>query len=244
MRDIRRSDGYRQLVLRTGLDPSVSRAVEVAVPGIQDGQCHCLRVGQSLELLGFGIVRYLAERLDDSPVVELPEGVEVSGFWLEPTHMPKLAAAPATAEEYWRRVDAMTEAIGELGERLTIHPAVENGWLPVMEAVVAATLQVMTSGDTVHVCTKSKFGTMRVSASVATDPTDEARARYFSDVAQWAEAVTEGRCEAFGIPGWSGPLKPGKGGWIYTLSDEARSLSSDALRRRIHPPRPADGGHE
>ena len=239
MLDIRQSDAYRTLVLRTGLDPAVTREVEVKAVDIHaDGQRHRLRVGQSIDIPGHGIVRYLEERMDDTPLVELPDGVEVSGFWFVPTHAPNLAAAPATAEEYWRRVDAMTNAIDEMDGRLVLFPTVENGWLPVVEAMTAALLLVTAAEDVVMVTTKSKFGSLRVSASVITDGAGEVRARYVDDVAQWAEAATEGRCEVFGIPGWSGPLKPGSGGWIYTLSDEARKLSPGELRRRIHPPRP------
>jgi hypothetical protein len=245
MLDVRSSDEYRRLVALTGLDPATAREVEIKTlempahgPGLY------IRVGQIIEIPGYGTARYLAERLGDEPLAELPDGVRLTGYWQVPLHEPHLAEAPRTAAEYWRRVDALESAVGELDGRLRLCPQVENGWLPVIETLTLAVVTVMRADDRVALSTKSKFGTLRVSVSFSPPREQGAAGQYISDVADWAEAATEGRCQLSGLPGWTGPLTPGPGGWLYTVSDEIRStFSASAIRRFILPRRPEGDGN-
>ncbi len=246
MLDLRLTREYRRLVALTGLDPATAREVEIktiAMP--DDGPGLYLRVGQCVEIPDHGTARYLAEGLDDDPLVELPDGVRVSGYWQAPTSSPRLAEAPRTAGEYWRRVDALEKSIDELGGRLRFYPEVENGWLPVIEMLAMAIAMVMGANDHVAVSTKSKYGTLRVSVFVETSPDNLALAQYIADLADWAEAATERRCQLSGLPGWTGPIIPGSGGWLYTLSDEIRStFSASSIRRLTVPQRPERDGDD
>ena len=240
MPDVRFTDEYRRLVAQTGLDPAITHEVEIKT---RDMPQHCLglflRVGQNVEVPGYGMVRYLAEQLDDRPLVELPDGVRVIRYWQAPMMQADLTEAPRTAREYWRRVDALEKSIDELGGRLRFYPEIENGWLPVVEALTLAIVMVMGADDRVAVSTKSKFGTLRVSTLVETSLIREAVAQYIADSGDWAEAASERRCEVSGLPGWTGPLVPGSRGWLYTLSDEVRRLPAREIRRLTVPRRPA-----
>lgn len=240
MPDVRSSDEYRRLVTLTGLDPATTREVEVKTLGMdREGPGLYLRVGQSVEIPDYGMVGYLAERLGDEPLMELPDGVRVSGYWQVPMSKPRLAEAPRTAGEYWRRVDALEKSIDELGGRLRFYPEVENGWLPVIEMLAMAIAMAMGANDHVAVSTKSKYGTLRVSVFVETSPDNPAASQFYSDLGDWAEAATERRCQISGSPGWTGPLTPGPGGWLFTLSEEIRAtFSASSIRRFMLPKRP------
>jgi hypothetical protein len=204
----------------------------------KDGPGLYLRVGQSVEIPDYGMVRYLAEQPGDEPLVELPNGVRVSGYCQVPMSQPRLTEAPRTAREYWRRVDALEKRIDELGGRLRFYPEIESGWLPVVEALTLAIVMVMGADDRVTVLTKSKFGTLRVCALAETSSDNQALAQYVADLADWAEAASERRCEVSGLPGWTGPLVPGSRGWLYTLTDEVRQLPAREIRRLTVPQRP------
>jgi len=243
MPEDKRPAKFLNLIERTGLDPELEHEVEVKTSGMaKHGLGIYLRRGQTVDIPGFGRVRYVRERMRSTPVMQLPDGVRTSGFWLVPKHALGLAPAPATADEYWRRADALEAAVDKLGGRLRFLPEGTNGWLSVAEKMASVLIKAMGGEDRVSVDGKSKYGTWRV--SVDTDCRDETTAEYIAHVAAWAETATERLCQIFGTEGWNGSLVPDSGGWVYTLSDRARALSAAEVRRLIYPRRPEEPGDE
>jgi len=233
------SDAYCALIKRTGLDPELTREVELRTAEmLQHGPGICLRVRDTADIPGHGRARYRSERRQGAPLLVLPDGVWISGDWLAPKHHPELAPAPATPSEYWRRVDALGAAVAGLGGRLCIWPEVECGWLPLVEKMTAAILMAMGPEDRVEVDANSTHGNLSVTVSVTVQCSDETAAKYIADVGAWAEAATQRRCQVYGTTGWTGPLQAEGDGWIYTLSDQARALPVGEIGPLIYPQRP------
>jgi hypothetical protein len=235
---------YRELIERTGLDPTLVREVEIRprssdrdAPGVY------LRLGQSIKIPGYGRARFVREVPQALPQVDLPSSLEVAAYLYAPLHPPALAPAPLTAAEYWERIATLAAKAARLQGRLHWSGGRENGWLSIVERAIDAFVIVIEPGAAVDIAMSEHFGNF--SAELRVIGGSGAARRYLSDLALWIEAAAVGRCMMLGIPGWRGPFGD-HGVFDRTLSDKARELDETTVWRQTypHPPAMQTGGHD
>lgn len=169
----------------------------------------------------------------------LPEDWKVLSHGKVPVRRPEPEPEDATPESYHARLDACVKALADQGvEGAACVYDVPAGWVRIMEEVSAA-LTARKARDPEAALTitqvKEKFGTLRFYIQASGS---EAFVEDAYDLAEWAEAASEGRCCVTGKPG-----AIDNAGWVLTLCPEAaemRKASPTEFRDRIYPPRPAD----
>ncbi|ETX13355.1 hypothetical protein OCH239_10960 [Roseivivax halodurans JCM 10272] len=202
----------------------------------EDGTCMSLRESRNAS----------GDRTHVEALVTALSSAEVPGWRLEIYSGVPADPVPAendgmTAEVYHDRMDAAVAQLRDVG----VHnpDGVRNlpaGWTSVIEracAGIAARVALPQAGD-VHIQqTKEKFGTLRF--YVFADGGGETFFGDIQQIADWAEAATEGRCCVTGAPGAQvGP------GWVLTLSPEMAALRNEdmsAFHDRLYPPAPTPG---
>ena len=236
MSDMVAPEVYRELVARAGLDPAIVREVEIK-PGRDDcfGPGTYLKLGESVEIPGYGRARFIGLAHGREPRVDLPPGIEQTGTWFVPAHNPELAAAPASPEEYWARKAVLAGRIGSMKGRLQLFRGREAGWLPVVERAVDAIVRIMASCDVVELSMEEDSGSLFVIALI--DCPDPDRAGFIRRISEWARAASVRRCALLGTTGWYGPIDQDYC-ICFTLSDQARALDASSLIARIYPSPP------
>ena len=235
---------YRELIDRTGLDPTLVREVEIRRrSATREGPGFSLRLGQSIKIPGHGRARFVREVPQGLPQVDLSLNLEVAAYLYAPLHPPVLAPAPMRAAEYWQRVATLAAKAVPFEGRLHWSGGRENGWLSIVERAIEAIAVVMEPGVAVDIAMSEYFGNLDVVMRVIGGSV--AVRRYLSDLALWIEAAAVGRCMMLGVPGWRGTF-----GYVNafeaTLSDEARKLDESEVWRQTYPRPPAmqTGGHD
>lgn len=156
-----------------------------------------------------------------------------------PLHLPAAEPeeeGPAAHHTRTRSLREKLEAAGVAGAR-----EVENlppGWTRVLEqagAGIVARLSLPDAGRLRIIQAKEKFGTLRF--YVVAEGSDAFTAD-MSEIAQWAENATEGRCCVTGKPGTLD-----RAGWVLTLCPEMKALRLQdhlAFSDLIYPPMPKE----
>ena len=227
---------FAEFVQLSGLDPSVVPLAEIKPVELQDtfGPGTRLRPGETVTIPGRGVARFIGLKSGRRPIVEIPPGCVETGNWDVPASEPDLAPVPATAAEYWQRRAVLARKVASIDGRMQLSGGTEFGWLPVMERALDAILRVMTPTDVVEITAHAAGGGLYVSMRVFCDGN---RADFIRAVGHWVEAATLFRCAVFGIPGWYGPVPDCP--WMYTLSEEARSIDGSKLFDRVYPSPPS-----
>ncbi len=225
--------GYRELIERTGLDPTLVREVEIRpLTGRRDGLGVYLREGQSVLVPGRGRVRFVREVPQALPEIDLPLSLEVAAYLYAPLHPPRLAPAPRTATEYWQRAAALAAKAAPFDGRLHWSGGRENGWLSIVERAIDAIAAVIRPDMAVDVAMQEDFGSLNVRSHVI-GGSEEVR-RFISNVGLWIESAAVRRCMLLGIPGWRGPFGDLQT-FDATLSDQARALDEPEVWRLTYP---------
>jgi hypothetical protein len=224
---------YRELIERTGLDPTLVREVEIRpLTGGRNGPGICLREGQSVVVPGYGRARFVREVPQALPQLALSPRLEVGAYLYVPLQPPNLAPAPKTADEYWQRVATLAAKAAPFEGRLRWSGGRENGWLAIIERALDAIIAVMEPNVAVDVGMREHFGNLDVDMRVMGGSAPVRK--YLFDLAIWIEAAAVRRCAAFGTPGWRGPFGE-LNTFDWTLSDEARAHDEDEVRRLTYP---------
>ena len=235
---------YRELIERTGLDPTLVREVEIRpLTGGRNGPGICLREGQSVVVPGYGRARFVREVPQALPQLALSPRLEVGAYLYAPLQPPSLAPAPKTADEYWHRVATLASKAAPFEGRLRWSGGRENGWLSIVERAVDAIIAVMEPNVAVDLGMREYFGNLDVDMRVIGGSSPVRK--YLFALAIWIEAAAVRRCMASGKLGWRGPFGDPEI-FDHTLSDEVRALEESEVWRQTYPEPPAmqTGGHD
>lgn len=176
--------------------------------------------------------------LAKAAVAHWPGNWDMISVRMRPVFPAPWGGAPGSADEYHRRIEAMTrqaDEAGILGSGWVRH--VPTGWVPLMERAVSGLAALMTQPDDRPVAisirqVKEKFGTLRFYAE-GTGSRDACAC--VGQILAWAEICSENRCMLTGAPG---TLR--RGGWLLTLSDDAvclRETDPEAFAAWLYPDR-------
>ena len=224
-----RTKAYEALVVKTGLDPAVTRVVDIR--SVQGWRCVTLRPDRKTPLPGGGTA-FLVDDVIDGPVVHLPMGWVRAGMRFEPVVQPVLRAAPAGPQDYWERSAALAAKVSMYAGRMQVAGGRENGWMPIVERLVDAVALALGPVDVATIILQKPHGLLDV--SIRTICRDADVRRFISDLALWAESLGLVTCMVSGAEGWRGPLNADEP-WEYTLSDQVRALPDPLASEMLYP---------